>query len=94
MGTKEEYCFKLYIVDSSPNSVNAVRNLKKLLKKHLQENYSLKVIDVLENPQVAEDEKILATPLLVKISPPPVRRIVGDLSDEKRLLPELGILPQ
>ena len=83
---------KLYVVGQKPNTVRAIHNLRKLLKERLRDGYSLQVIDLLENPQLAEEEMILATPTLVKSVPPPVRRIVGDLGDAEKVLIELGLV--
>ena len=83
---------KLYIVGQKPNTVKAIHNLRKLLKERLRDSYSLQVIDLLENPQLAEEEMILATPTLVRSVPPPVRRIVGDLNDAEKVLIELGLV--
>ncbi len=72
---------KLYVTGHSPSSVRALHNLKRILNSDLKGEHEVVVIDVLEHPQIAEDERILATPTLVKESPPPVRRVIGDLSD-------------
>ncbi len=66
--------------------------LKNILEEEFQGIYALKVIDVLQNPQLAEEDKILATPTLSKILPPPVRKIIGDLSDRERVLIGLDLL--
>ena len=65
---------------------NALKTLNSILEEEFQGVYALKVIDVLKNPQLAEEDKILATPTLSKILPPPVRKIIGDLSDRERVL--------
>jgi len=77
---------KLYVTGQTPNSQRALRNLQDLLNNELKGLYELKVIDVLERPQLAEDDKILATPTLAKILPAPVRKIIGDLSDKEKIL--------
>ncbi|MCW3988381.1 MAG: circadian clock protein KaiB [Candidatus Bathyarchaeota archaeon] len=77
---------KLYVTGQTSNSQRALRNLEDILNNELKGLYSLRVIDVLENPQLAEDDKILATPTLAKILPPPVRKIIGDLSDKEKVL--------
>ena len=66
--------------------------LKNILEQEFQGVYALKVIDVLKNPQLAEEDKILATPTLAKILPPPVRKIIGDLSDREKVLIGLDLL--
>lgn len=89
---KKTYVLKLYVAGNTPNSVRALRTLKDILEEEFQGVYALKVIDVLKNPQLAEEDKILATPTLAKILPPPVRRIIGDLSDRERVLIGLDLL--
>jgi len=86
---ERKYTFKLFISGHTPSSERAVANLRKICRRNLSERYSVSIIDVLEYPQLAEDEKILATPTLIKELPPPCRRIVGDLSDEETLLQKL-----
>lgn len=90
--TKKTYVLKLYVAGNTPNSVRALSTLKNILEKEFEGVYALKVIDVLKNPQLAEEDKILATPTLSKILPPPVRKIIGDLSDRERVLIGLDLL--
>ena len=89
---KTTYVLKLYVAGNTPNSVRALKTLKDILEEEFQGVYALKVIDVLKNPQLAEEDKILATPTLSKILPPPVRKIIGDLSDREKVLIGLDIL--
>jgi circadian clock protein KaiB len=89
---KKTYILKLYVAGNTPNSVRALQTLNNILEKEFQGVYALKVIDVLKNPQLAEEDKILATPTLTKILPPPVRKIIGDLSDRERVLIGLDLL--
>jgi len=89
---KKTYILKLYVAGNTPNSVRALKTLNNILEKEFQGVYALKVIDVLKNPQLAEEDKILATPSLAKILPPPVRKIIGDLSDRERVLIGLDLL--
>ena len=70
----------------TPRSQQAIANLRRICEEELSGRYELVVIDVLERPQLAEDEKILATPTVVKELPHPIRRIIGDLSDSERVL--------
>ena len=77
---------KLYVTGQTPNSQKAIENLKTVLKAELNGLYTLKVIDVLKHPNLAEEDKILATPTLTKVLPPPVRKIIGDLSDIDKVL--------
>jgi len=81
-----KYVLKLYITGQTANSAKAIENLKDILRNGLKDLYRLKVIDILKNPQLAEEDKILATPTLVKVLPPPVRKIIGDLSDKEKVL--------
>ena len=82
---------RLYIANSAPNSVRAIANLDAICKEHLKENFRLEIIDVLEYPQRALDDGILVTPSLNKMSPSPVMKIVGNLSDTSSVLHALGI---
>ena len=92
MGPRKTYILKLYVAGNTPNSMRALKTLKEILETEFRGVYALKVIDVLKNPQLAEEDKILATPTLAKILPPPVRRIIGDLSDRERVLIGLDLL--
>ncbi|MBD3880465.1 circadian clock protein KaiB [Phormidium tenue FACHB-886] len=89
---KKIYILKLYVAGNTPNSVRALKMLNNILETEFKGVYALKVIDVLKNPQLAEEDKILATPTLAKILPPPVRKIIGDLSDRERVLIGLDLL--
>ena len=77
---------RLYITGSTPQSQRAIDNLKLICDAELPGVYEVEVIDVLEHPALAENEKILATPTLVKRLPEPVRKIIGDLSDREKVL--------
>ena len=89
---QKTYVLKLYVAGKTPNSMIALKTLKNILEKEFKGVYALKVIDVLKNPQLAEEDKILATPTLSKVLPPPVRRIIGDLSDREKVLIGLDLL--
>ncbi|MBD2578185.1 circadian clock protein KaiB [Oscillatoria sp. FACHB-1406] len=89
---KKTYVLKLYVAGNTPNSARALKTLKSILEQDFQGVYALKVIDVLKNPQLAEEDKILATPTLSKVLPPPVRKIIGDLSDREKVLIGLDLL--
>jgi circadian clock protein KaiB len=86
--------FKLYVTGRTPNSLRAVANLRRICQEALQGQAEMEIVDVLENPHLAEVERILATPTLVTASPLPSRRIVGDLSDADKVLRELELQPQ
>jgi circadian clock protein KaiB len=87
----EHYRFKLYVAGQSARSRAAIRNLNRICETALQDRCDLQIIDVLEQPQIAEADRILATPTLIKEQPAPIRRIIGDLSDSQRLLNGLDI---
>ncbi|PZO56372.1 MAG: circadian clock protein KaiB [Phormidesmis priestleyi] len=90
--SKKPYILKLYVAGNTPSSMLALKTLNTILEQEFQGVYALKVIDVLKNPQLAEEDKILATPTLAKILPPPVRKIIGDLSDREKVLIGLDLL--
>ncbi|MEL6158276.1 MAG: circadian clock protein KaiB [Cyanobacteria bacterium J06623_5] len=90
--SKKTYILKLYVAGNTPSSTRALNTLNTILEEEFQGVYALKVIDVLKNPQLAEEDKILATPTLAKILPPPVRKIIGDLSDREKVLIGLDLL--
>lgn len=88
---ENEYQLRLYIAGKTSRSVTALNNLKKYCEEHLNGEYSIEVIDLLENPQLAEGDQILAIPTLVKKVPEPVRKIIGDLSNQEKVLVGLDI---
>jgi circadian clock protein KaiB len=88
-----QYLLKLYVTGKSPKADAAIANLRRICDEELAENYELQIIDVLEHPQLAEDDKILATPTLIKRLPPPLRRVIGDLSDRHKVLLGLYVRP-
>ena len=88
-----KFRLKLYITGHTPRSERAVVDLRRICEEEFACQYKLIVIDVLKHPKVAKDEKILATPTLIKELPPPLRRIIGDLSDKEKVFVGLHILP-
>lgn len=90
----QKYILKLYVVGSNPASEMALKNLKKLISSESKTIIQLKVIDVVKNPQLAEDDKILAVPTLLRKLPLPIRKIIGDLSDIKKVLLGLNLISQ
>ena len=90
----QKFQLRLYIMGQSSKSRIAIENLKDLCKNELKDQYELTVIDVLERPQLAENEKIIATPTLIKDLPPPLKRVIGDLSNRDKVLLGLDIQPQ
>ena len=89
--TSPEYRLLLYVAGQSARSVAAIANLKRVCEQHLEGRYSVEVIDLLEKPQLAKGDQILAVPTLVLKLPEPVRRIVGDLSNTDRVLVGLDL---
>ena len=85
------YILILYVAGQSPKSVNAIANIKKICEEHLQGRYRLEVIDLYQQPQLAPGEQIIALPTLLRRVPPPLRRIIGDLSNTERVLVGLDI---
>jgi len=87
-----KYILKLYVTGQTPNSIRAIKNMESILKEEFKGVYELKIIDVLKNPQLAEHDKILATPMLSRVLPLPIRRIIGDLSDKDKVLLGLDLV--
>ena len=84
---------RLYIAGNTPKSVTALNNLKKYCEEHLKGQYRIEVIDLLKDPQLAAGDQILAIPTLVRKVPVPIRKIIGDLSNEEKVLVGLNIRP-
>lgn len=84
---------RLYVAGKTPKSVTALSNLKRYCEDHLQGQYHIEVIDLLVQPQLAEGDQILAIPTLVRKVPEPIRKIIGDLSNEEKVLVGLNIRP-
>ena len=80
------FILKLYVTGATPRAQTAIANLRRICEQELGGRYELEIIDVLEHPQLAEDDKILATPTLIKQLPPPLRKVIGDLSDKEKVL--------
>ncbi len=88
------HALRLYITAETPNSTRALANIKRICEEELKGSYELEVIDILRHPQLAEDDKIIAVPTLIKNLPNPIRRLVGDLSDREKVLLGLDIVPR
>jgi circadian clock protein KaiB len=88
------YLLKLYVTGTSPRAETAIRNLRRICDEELAGQYDLEIIDVLENPDFAERDRVLATPTLIKQLPPPLRRVIGDLSDKDKVLFGLAVRQQ
>jgi circadian clock protein KaiB len=91
--TEEVWNLKLYVAGQTPKSIAAFANLKKICEEKLAGKYSIEVIDLLENPQLAKGDQILAIPTLVRKLPVPVRKIIGDMSNTERVLVGLDLKP-
>ena len=87
----ESWELRLYIAGATPRAVAALENLKRMCEEHLAGKYRIEVIDLLQNPQLASGDQILAVPTLVRKLPEPVRKIIGDLSNEERVLVGLDL---
>lgn len=87
----ETWELRLYVAGQTVKSITALSNLKRYCEQHLAGRYTLEVIDLLKNPQLAEGDQILAIPTLVRKVPEPIRKIIGDLSNEERVLVGLDI---
>ena len=90
---EEKWELRLYTAGQTPKSVTAFANLKKLCEEHLKGRYTIEVIDLTRNPQLAAGDQIVAIPTLVRKLPEPLRRIVGDLGDTERTLVGLQLRP-
>ncbi len=87
----ERYVLRLFVSGMSPRSTQAVATIKALCDEHIPGRYDLEVVDIYQYPALARDEQIVAMPTLVKTLPPPLRRLIGNLSDTERVLCGLGL---
>jgi circadian clock protein KaiB len=88
------YILRLYVAGQTSRSLAAFANLKKICEEHLGGRYKIEIIDLLENPQLAKGDQILAVPTLVRKLPPPIKKIIGDLSNTERVLVGLDLRPR
>jgi circadian clock protein KaiB len=88
------WSLRLYVAGQSPKSLSALANLKILCEEHLPGSYQIEVVDLVEHPSLARSDEILAIPTLVRRLPPPLRKIIGDLSNTERVLVALRLQPQ
>jgi circadian clock protein KaiB len=93
MEKEQTWELRLYIAGETSKSVAALRNLKKYCETHLKGKYKIEIIDLLVKPQLAEGDQIFAIPTLVRKVPEPIRKIIGDLSNEAKVLVGLNIVP-
>jgi len=89
---KNEWILRLYIAGMTPRSAKALENLKRICEEEVPGEYSIEVVDLLKNPQLAEGDQILAIPTLVRRLPEPVRKIIGDLSNKEKVLVGLSMI--
>lgn len=87
----ERWMLRLYIAGETPRALRAFANLKRVCEEHLKGQYEIEVIDLRQNPALASGDQILAVPTLVRRLPPPMRKIIGDLSSEERVLVGLNL---
>ena len=90
---EKQWELRLYVAGKTPKSITALNNLKKYCETHLKGMYRIEVIDLLIQPQLAEGDQIFAIPTLVRKVPEPIRKIIGDLSNEEKVLVGLDIRP-
>jgi circadian clock protein KaiB len=89
----ERWELRLYVAGQTPKSLTAFANLKKLCEQHVPGRYQIEIIDLLEHPQLAAGDQILAIPTLVRQLPPPLKKVIGDLSNTERVLVGLDLRP-
>jgi circadian clock protein KaiB len=93
MGTENEsWILRLYIAGQTPKSLTALSNLKRICEEHLAGKYTIEIIDLQENPGLARKDQIMAIPTLVRKLPPPIKKIIGDLSNTERVLIGLDVI--
>jgi circadian clock protein KaiB len=88
---KPDFILRLFVTGASPNSTRAISNLKNICEEHLKNRYELEIIDVYQQPLVAEREQLIALPLLIKKAPGLERRLIGDMSNTQKVLQGLGV---
>src|SRR6201987_2126439 len=93
MKADKKWELRLYVAGKTEKSVTALANLRKYCEEHLKGQYKIEVVDLMERPQLAEGDQILAVPTLVRKVPEPIRKIIGDLSDKEKVLVGLNIRP-
>ena len=88
---KKTWRLRLYVAGQTPKSVAAIANLRRICESHLSGRYTIEVIDLVKQPRMARQDDVIAIPTLVRRLPPPIRRIIGDLSNEERVLVGLNV---
>ncbi|MGH6876691.1 MAG: circadian clock KaiB family protein [Rhizomicrobium sp.] len=90
-GSRDTYVLSLFVSGQTPRSTLAIANLRRFCEEHLSDRYTLEVVDIYKNPQVCAEQQIIAAPTLIKSLPLPLRRLIGDLSDEEKVLVGLDV---
>jgi len=90
----EQYVLRLYVTGMTPRSNAAIENIKRICEEHLEGRYELEVIDIYQHPEAAKEAQLLAAPTLIKRLPLPLRRFVGDMSNEEKILVGLDLRPK
>jgi circadian clock protein KaiB len=90
----EKYVLRLYVTGMTPKSINAIENIRKICEENLQGRYDLEVIDIYQQPEYAKKEEILAAPTLIKKLPLPLRKFIGDMSNQEKILIGLDLVPK
>jgi circadian clock protein KaiB len=93
-GARRTWRLRLYVAGQTPKSITALANLQRLCDGHLAGRYRIEVIDLLTQPHLARRDEIVVIPTLVRMLPQPIRKIIGDLSNEERVLAALDVLPR
>lgn len=91
---ERNFLLRLFISGTTPRAERALANLERICEEEFAGRYDLEVIDVLQHPELAEAERVVATPTLIKQLPPPLRRVIGDLSDREKVLLGLALTPR
>lgn len=86
------YVLRLFVTGTTSRSQRAISNMRKICEERLAGRYDMEIIDVYENPEATRDHQVIATPTLIKVLPPPLRRIIGDLSDREKVLAGLDLV--
>lgn len=86
------YQLRLFVTGASPNSTRAILNLKEICEEYLKDRYEMEIIDIYQQPLMAQEEQIIAVPMLIKKSPGAERRLIGDMSNKEKVLRGLGLI--
>lgn len=87
------YVLRLYVTDATPKSARAIVNARRILEEHLRDRYTLEILNIAEHVAQATQDQIVCAPTLLRLAPPPARRIIGDMSDIARVLKGLDVPP-